>query len=188
VRRFLLQMRGAVLLLLPMLLASCLYVGATARTTVDLETRKPVYAAYGYFGGFSQQGINDKTVTEVDDRHGGYFALSTGVIRDQRLERWMGLVGPRFGWLWPHGFTEIGVDVRLSASDPEQLVGVIIAVGPRITVRRKRPRSPNDNGRSASVVSGGAAIGFSAGDGFRPEAGAAVGFHHQVWAPTARYY
>ena len=173
---------------LPIALASCFYVGGTARTTFDLETKEPVYAAYGYFGAFSQQGISDNTVTEVDDRHGGYFALSMGVVKDQRLDRWMGLFGPRFGWLWPHGFTEIGVDMRISGSDPEQLVGVMIAVGPRITVRKKGPRSETDTGRTATVLSGGAVIGFSAGDGFRPEAGAAVGLHHQFWAPRGRYY
>jgi hypothetical protein len=180
-------MRSACVLAMLLALSSCFYVGGTARTTLDLESKKPVYAAYGYFGGFAQQGINDTTVTEVDDRHGGYFALSMGIAKDARLDRWMGLVGPRIGWLWPHGFTEIGVDMRLGGSDPQQLVGVMIAVGPRITVRHRGPSSETDSARSATVLSGAGVIGFSAGDGFRPELGGAVGVHHQFWAPSARY-
>lgn len=171
---------------MPLALASCFYVGGTARTTFDLESRKPVHAAYGYFGAFAGPGLDDESVVNVDDRHSGYFALSMGIMKDERLDRWKGLVGPRIGWLWPHGFTEIGIDMRIGSDDPNPIVGVMLTVGPRIEVRRtgtSGARGP----RSATVISGGAVVGFSAGDGFRPEIGGSLGASHHFWNPNARY-
>ncbi len=163
----------------------CFYVGGGARTTFDTKTWKPTYSAHGYLGAFAMQEQDEPTLGSVDRRHGFWFALAMGAGHNQRLDRWEAIVGPRVGWLFPHGMAELGFETRFGAQDP-QLFALMLRVGPRVEVSHTYGRDARA-GRRAHTVDLPLNVGFSVGDGFRPEVGAGLDYHLMAWRPGARF-
>jgi hypothetical protein len=170
-------------LLVLSLLSGCFYVGGGARASWDVKSGEPTYSAQGSFGAFALQGQNDADLATVTDRHGFCFSLNMGAGFDQRLSRWEAVVGPRFGWLFPHGVAEFGFETRFGA-DETQLFGFMLSVGPRFELQG----SYGDRGRSAHVISVPANAGFTVGDGFRPELGIGADYRLMSWSPGAQYH
>lgn len=170
----------ATLVVVTLASTGCFYAGGGARASFDVRSHEPTYSAQGFFGGFTMEGADSESLGAVTDRTGFVFSLAVGAGFNQRLSRWEGIVGPRFGFLFPHGIAELGFETRFGSGP--QLYGLMLSVGPRLEVRRSY-----SDVRSAHVISIPVNVGFMTGDGFRPELGVGVDYHLQAWRPNARF-